>query len=259
MKEKIYRIIFEHDTPAGKSFDVWLITLVFISVIVVMLETVDSLAASYAKTFIVIEWCFTILFTFELFLRIYCSPRPIKYLFSFYGLVDLLSILPTYVSFLIPGVQSFIVIRSLRMLRIFRILKLKNYTKAGQALTEAMLASRPKITVFLGVITSLVFIIGALMYLVEGEENGFTSIPKSVYWAIVTMTTVGYGDITPQTPLGQMISSALMIVGYGVIAVPTGIISVEISKADAKHRCPHCDHRVLDSTAVYCSKCGKEI
>lgn len=259
MKEKVYKIIFEHDTPAGKAFDVWLIYLVLFSVVMVMLETVESLASQYVIFFMVVEWFFTLVFTVELLLRVYSSPQPLKYIFSFYGLVDLLSIIPTYISSLIPGAQSFAVIRSLRMLRIFRILKLKNYTKAGQVLTDAMMASRPKIIVFLGVIVSLVFIIGAVMYLVEGKEGGFTSIPMSVYWAVVTMTTVGYGDITPQTPLGQFISSIVMIIGYGVIAVPTGIISAEISKSDGKEQCKHCSHSVIDSNARFCTACGKEL
>ena len=259
MREKLYKIIFEHDTPAGRSFDIWLITFVLISVIIVMLETVEAYAASFSKIFLYLEWFFTIIFTIELMLRLYCSPKPFRYLFSFYGIVDVLAIIPTYISFLIPGAQSFLVIRSLRMLRIFRILKLHTYTRAGQILTDAMLASKAKIIVFLAVIISLVFIIGALMYLVEGKESGFTSLPKSVYWAIVTMTTVGYGDITPQSALGQIISSILMIIGYGVIAVPTGIISAEMAKGDYIKRCPHCDHRILETEASFCSRCGKQV
>jgi voltage-gated potassium channel len=262
MKQKLYEIIFEHDTPAGKAFDVWLIIFVFLSVFIVTLETVESLASNYVQTFFIIEWFFTIVFSIELLVRLYCSPRPVKYLLSFYGLVDFISILPTYVSAFIPGSQSLLVIRALRMLRIFRILKLKNYTRAGRQLTNALIASKPKIIVFLGFITTLVLVLGALMYLIEGKESGFTSIPKSVYWAIVTMTTVGYGDITPQTPLGQILSSALMIIGYGVIAVPTGIISAEMVKGDDEgddHFCHECGYEIIDGRSKYCSNCGHKL
>ena len=197
MKEKLYKIIFEHDTKTGKTFDIWLIIFVFLSVLAVMLETVDSINLEYFQLFNIIEWFFTILFSLELILRLYCSPKPFKYLLSVYGLVDLIAIIPAYVGFLIPGSQSFLIIRALRMLRIFRILKLNNYMKAGAQLTGALSNSRPKIIVFLMFIVTIVLIIGSMMFLIEGKESGFTSIPKSVYWAVVTMTTVGYGDITP--------------------------------------------------------------
>jgi voltage-gated potassium channel len=259
MKNKIYEIIFLHETRAGKLFDLWLIILVMISIMFVMLETVESLAKDYGSIFITLEWFFTILFSAELLLRLYCAPSKAKYIFSFYGLVDIVSILPTYISILIPGAQSFLIVRALRILRIFRILKLKNYTQAGQTITSAIVASMPKIIVFLGFITTLVLIMGSLMYLIEGKESGYTSIPKAAYWAIVTMTTVGYGDITPQTPLGQIISSLLMIAGYAIIAVPTGIISVEMNRQADKANCNKCNAIVMDAKANYCSRCGERL
>ena len=259
MKEKIYSIIFEHDTKAGKAFDIWLIIFVFLSVLAVMFETVDSLNDHYSSIFIALEWFFTIVFSIELILRLYCSQKPIKYLLSVYGLVDFISILPAYVSIFIPGSQGFLIIRALRMLRIFRILKLNNYTKAGAQLTDALSNSKPKIIVFLMFIITLVLILGSMMYLIEGRESGFTSIPKAVYWAIVTMTTVGYGDITPQTPLGQILSSFLMIIGYGVIAVPTGIISAEMVKSENAKKCASCYYPNIDDEAIYCGKCGNEL
>jgi voltage-gated potassium channel len=259
MKKKLYSIIFEHDTKAGKAFDVWLIIFVFLSVLAVMFETVDTVTAEYFKVFIALEWFFTFVFSIELILRLYCSPTPKKYLLSVYGIVDIISILPSYLSIFIPGSQGFLVIRALRMLRIFRILKLNNYTRAGSQLTEALSASKPKIIVFLVFIITLVLILGSMMYLIEGKESGFTSIPKAVYWAIVTMTTVGYGDITPQTPLGQILSSGLMIIGYGVIAVPTGIISAEMVKSENSKKCTNCSHPNLDNEAIFCTKCGEKI
>lgn len=259
MKQKIYQIIFGHETKWGKQFDIWLIVLVMASVFVVMLETVESLSHTYGTVFIILEWIFTILFTLELFLRLYCLDKKFKYVFSFYGLVDIISILPSYLSFFIPGAQNFIIVRAFRMLRIFRILKLNQYTEAGHQLQSAMLASRAKITVFLGFIITSVLIIGALMYLIEGAESGFTSIPKSVYWAIVTMTTVGYGDITPQTVPGQILSSALMIIGYGVLAVPTGIVTAEMTKQNMSHQeCQSCKSK-SSMQAKFCQNCGTKL
>ncbi len=258
IRQTVYQIIFEHDTKWGKLFDIWLILVVLMSVLVVMIETVNALSQSYGEVFFVLEWFFTILFTLELFLRLYCIDKKLKYVFSFYGLVDIISILPSYLSFFIPGAQNLIIIRALRMLRIFRILKLNQYTEAGHQLQGALLASKAKIIVFLGFIITSVLIIGALMYLVEGAESGFTSIPKSVYWAIVTMTTVGYGDITPQTPLGQILSSALMIIGYGVLAVPTGIVTAEMTKQNYGRACKTCGEKSLN-TANYCQECGNKL
>lgn len=262
MKEKLYEIIFEADTTAGKAFDIALIVSVILSVFVVMMESVESVSDANPDLFTFLEWFFTILFSVELILRIYCARNWKKYLFSFYGIVDLISILPSYLTFVFPALSSFGVIRAFRILRIFRILKLNRYLIASNQLTEALKASREKITVFLGVVIFMVFSMGAVMYLIEGKENGFTSIPKSVYWAIVTMTTVGFGDIVPKTALGQFISSILMIVGYGVLAVPTGLVTAEMvaQKAlDISKKCKPCNITAHDPEANYCYKCGEKL
>lgn len=262
MKEKIYTIIFGTNTPAGKAFDIGLIVSVVLSVIVVMLESVESLANEYLNLFLFFEWFFTILFTIELALRLYCVEVKSKYIFSFYGIIDIVSILPAYLTFFFPGLHSFSVIRAFRILRIFRILKLNRYLIASNQLREALKASREKITVFLGTVIFMVFTIGAVMYLVEGEESGFTSIPKSIYWAIVTMTTVGFGDIVPKTPLGQFISSVLMIIGYGVIAVPTGLVSAEMVGQKMKNfqrHCDQCDKAGHHDSARFCDHCGAKL
>lgn len=263
LKQKIHTIIFGTDTPAGKTFDVVLIVSVILSIIVVMLESVESLSLKYSKAFFIAEWFFTILFTIEVTLRLYCVHRPSKYIISFYGMVDILSILPAYLTFFFPGVHSLGVIRGLRILRIFRILKLNRYMIASNSLMTALSASRHKIIVFLGVIMTLVFVLGAVMYLVEGKESGFTSIPKSVYWAIVTLTTVGYGDITPQTTLGQIISSFLMISGYGIIAVPTGLVSAEMVAQKLEDTpeatCPKCHTQNATKEQKFCHQCGHKL
>lgn len=259
MREKIYKIIFEHDTPAGRAFDVALIVLVLGSVLAVMLETVKSFYSEYREVFFYLEWFFTVLFTIELILRLYSTDKKLKYMMSFYGIIDTLSVLPTYLAILIPGAQAFLIVRIFRLLRIFRILKLSNYITAGANLSAAMKSSRPKIIVFILFVISLVTIVGATIYFIEGGKNGFTSIPKSIYWAIVTMTTVGYGDIAPVTTLGQVLSAVLMILGYGVIAVPTGIISTEMAKLDKKDRpCPECES-ALESGHNFCPNCGRSL
>jgi voltage-gated potassium channel len=258
VKEKINNIIFNHDTKWSKRFDIWLIVVVMISVLTVMVETVESLSKEYKVVFFTLEWFFTVLFSLELFLRLYSTDKKFKYIFSFYGIVDIISILPSYLSFFIPGAQNLLIIRALRMLRIFRILKLNQYTEAGVQLQDALIASRAKITVFLGFIMTSVLIIGAVMYLIEDPESGFTSIPKSVYWASVTMTTVGYGDITPQTVLGQILSSGLMVTGYGVLAVPTGIVTAEMTKQKMGLNCPKCSFG-NPNTAKFCQDCGNQI
>ena len=235
-KEKLYTIIFESDTPAGKAFDVALLIAILLSVLVVTLESVSWIRAGYSKWIKDAEWAFTVLFTIEYGLRIYCAPRRIHYVRSFYGIIDLISIIPTYLSLFIAGTQYALVIRSLRLLRVFRVLKLTHFLGEAEVLRKAMNQSAAKIIVFIGVVLTMVFIVGALMYLIEGPENGFTSIPTSVYWAVVTLTTVGYGDIAPQTVAGQTLATIVMIMGYGIIAVPTGIVSVEMSRAEAaKH------------------------
>jgi len=246
LKRKIYRVIFEHDTKAGKLFDLILIVMVFLSVLIVCLETVEGLRTRNPQFFIIAEWFFTIVFSIELILRLYSVKDKVGYIFSFFGIIDIVAILPTYLSIFLPAAQTFLIVRALRMLRIFRILKLNQYTSAGKKLKKALGNALPKIVVFLGAVVTMVLIIGALIYFVEGKTNGFTSIPKSIYWAIVTLTTVGYGDITPKTPLGQIISSAVMILGYSIIAVPTGIVSVEMGKVERekKIQCPHCKNKI---------------
>ncbi|HET9943649.1 MAG TPA: ion transporter, partial [Terriglobia bacterium] len=225
---RLHDIVFENDTPAGKAFDIAVLVSSRLSVFVVLLESVASIRQAYGNVLRVAEWTFTVLFTIEYILRLACVSKPVRYAFSFFGMVDLFAIVPTYLSLVLPGTQTLLVIRALRLLRVFRVLKLGHYIRAARSLGSALSASRQKITVFLSSVLTIVVIVGALMYLIEGEANGFTSIPVSIYWAIVTMTTVGYGDIAPKTILGQLVASALMITGYAVIAVPTGIITVEL-------------------------------
>lgn len=256
----LHEVIFEADTPAGKTFDVLLIVTILASVTAVMLDSMGSLQSRYGDLLYGIEWLFTILFTFEYLLRLLCVGRPYKYAVSFYGVVDLLAIIPTYLSLVLPGTQYLLVIRILRILRIFRILKLVAYLGEARHLMKALRASSRKITVFLFTVLTLVVIFGSLMYVIEGEANGFTSIPRSIYWAIVTMTTVGYGDITPHTGLGQAVASMVMILGYGIIAVPTGIVTVEMSQAFgpkvSTQACPECSAEGHDSDASHCKFCG---
>lgn len=262
LRRKINRIIFEADTPAGKLFDIGLFIIVAISVIIVMIDSVTAIHEEYGKLLIGIEWVITIIFSIEYILRIYSSYKPKKYIFSFYGIIDLLSILPTYISVFISGSHFLIVIRMLRLLRIFRVLKLARYVSASNTLAHALKSSRTKIIVFLEAVFIIVVITGSLMYLVEGPENGFLSIPKSIYWAIVTVTTVGYGDIAPQTVLGQTIASMIMIVGFAIIAVPTSIIGGEIIKDEINKRIERCDNSCdidHDQDANYCKKCGKKL
>ena len=228
-----------------------------------MLSSVIDLHARYGFYFNRIEWCFTLLFTIEYTLRILCTGRPFRYIFSFYGIVDLLSIIPTYLSVLFTGTHYFLVIRVLRILRIFRVLKLAPYISQGNMLTRALLASRQKITIFFFVVFTITIIFGAAMYLIEGPENGFTSIPRSVYWAIVTLTTVGYGDIAPKTVLGQALAALVMIIGYAIIAVPTGIFTAELAKTMRKggeeRVCVSCGKTGHEVDAVYCDRCGAKL
>ena len=259
----LYEIIFEADTPTGKLFDVLLIWAILLSVTVVFLESISVLKADYGDWFNLLEWVFTILFTIEYVLRIIGVRKPTRYIFSFYGVVDFLAIAPTYLSLLITGSQYLLVIRILRLLRVFRVFKLSHLVKQSDVLVNAMKASRAKIAVFLFAVVTLVVIIGALMYVIEGPENGFTSIPVSMYWTIVTLTTVGYGDISPQSPVGQLLASMVMIMGYGIIAVPTGIVSVEIASATKKQIttqvCPSCLSEGHDNDAVHCKFCGAQL
>lgn len=262
-RRRLYIVIFESGTPAGKWFDILLILSILASVAVVMLDSVQSVRLAHGGGFYLLEWLFTLLFTAEYLLRLACSPRPGRYAASFFGAVDLLSILPTYLNLLFPASRFFAVIRLIRVLRIFRVLKLVQYVGEAELLTKALWASRRKITVFLFAVIILVALFGSLMYVIEGEENGFTSIPRSVYWAVVTLTTVGYGDISPRTGPGQMLAALIMILGYSIIAVPTGILSVEIAQEYRKGRlgrdCPSCGLRHHEGDAVFCRGCGSAL
>ncbi len=262
IKEKLYEIIFEADTREGKAFDVVLLFVILLSIALVLLESVPSFRTKFGSELRIMEWVITIVFTVEYILRILIIRKPIRYIFSFYGIIDFLAVIPTYLSLFIVGSHSLVVIRVLRLLRVFRILKLTRYTNAGRTLARAMWASREKISVFIFFVLTLVIIIGTLMYLIEGETHGFTSIPQSIYWAIVTLTTVGYGDISPQTSFGQLLASIVMIIGYAIIAVPTGIVTAEIIK-DTKSQntqvCPNCMYDLHDNDALYCKKCGSKL
>jgi voltage-gated potassium channel len=230
-RDTVRLIIFEAHTPAGKAFDVGLIVCILVSVLAVMLDSVGAIHDEYRHVLYGVEWFFTILFTVEYGLRLWCIENTGRYARSFYGIVDLLGIIPTYLSLFFAGTQYLLVIRVLRVLRVFRVLRMMRYVGEAELLTQALRASRRKIIVFVSSVAALVIIFGSMMYLIEGEANGFTSIPRSIYWAVITMTTVGYGDITPQTPLGQALASLVMIMGYGIIAVPTGIVTLELSEA----------------------------
>ena len=261
-KNKLYIIIFESDTPSGKIFDLLLIISILLSVIVVLLDSVKYFNNLYGETFYIMEWFFTLLFTIEYFCRIYCIGKPILYIRSFYGVIDFLAIIPTYISIFLPGSRYLTVIRILRVLRIFRILKLILYIGEANLLAKALYASRRKIIVFLFSMFTLVTIFGSIMYLIEGETNGFTSIPRSIYWAIVTITTVGYGDITPQTELGQALASLAMIFGYATIAIPTGIISAEYTTMKQTINnivCQGCGDENHENDAKFCRVCGADL
>jgi len=265
-RKKIFHVIFGVNTPGGKAFDIVLLWAIVISVLLVMLESVPSIHDRWGKELVIAEWFFTILFSIEYLLRIISAPVRFRYIFSFYGMVDLVSIIPTYLSLFIVGAHGLMVIRMLRLLRIFRIFKLVRFLKAANTLSAALRASRPKIMVFLMGVMGVVIIMGTIMYLVESEYNtDFTSIPRSIYWAIVTLTTVGYGNIAPQTVLGQIIASMIMLTGYAIIAVPTGIVTAEAIKAqENEHKsnirvCSKCKNEVHDVDAYYCKKCGNEL
>ncbi len=263
-RESLNHIIFGSETKVGKAFDVVLIISIICSVIAVMLGSVNWIQIKYEEILFYTEWFFTLLFTLEYCLRLISVRRPLLYVFSFFGIVDFLSIIPTYLSFLFPSVKYMLVIRILRLLRIFRVLKLSAYMDEAQVLSSALNKSWRKILVFLHTIFTLVVIFGSLMYVVEGSEAGFTSIPKSIYWAIVTLTTVGYGDIAPLTPLGQFIAAFIMVMGYGIIAVPTGIYSAELIKTYkpekiSNHACPDCGKTGHDYDAEYCKFCGHSL
>ena len=262
-RHHLHEVIFEAHTPAGKAFDVVLLLLILLSLVAVSLESVGPIRERHGTALRWVEWGITLLFTAEYVLRLLSVTKPMKYARSFFGVVDLLAILPTYLSLFFAGTQALLVIRALLLLRVFRVLKLAHYLAEASLLWTALKASHRKITVFLGTVATLVMIIGALMYLIEGNDSGFTSIPRSVYWAIVTMTTVGYGDIAPQTVLGQFLASVVMILGYGIIAVPTGFVTVEIAQAmrDAvsNQACPDCGKEGHRTDALYCRFCGGKL
>ncbi|MCA8941809.1 MAG: ion transporter [Planctomycetes bacterium] len=264
MRKRLYEVIFEADTPAGKAFDVALLIAIVTSVLALMLESVAEINAHYGPTLRAIEWAFTVLFTLEYVLRLACVQRPARYALSFFGIIDLLAVLPTYASLLVPGSHALATVRIFRVVRVFRVLKLARFIGESHALMRALRASFHKITVFLVVVISLVVVTGSLMYYIEGPDNrGFTDIPTSVYWAIVTVTTVGFGDITPQSPLGRGIASLLMIAGYGIIAVPTGIFAAEFARLPAPsvstQVCPSCLAEGHDPQAVFCYACGSKL
>jgi len=261
LRRKLHEIIFEADTPAGKAFDLALITAIALSIVIVMLESVPILHDRWGGLLYTLEWLLTIFFTIEYALRLYCVYRPRKYATSFFGIIDLVAIIPTYLSIFIVGSQSLLVIRALRLLRVFRVLKLGAYTRNGRIILLALKRSVPKLVLFMSFVLLLVIIFGSMMYLIEGRYNPqFDSIPRAVYWAIVTVTTVGYGDIAPHTIAGQMLASLMMLVGYAVIAVPTGIVSVELHYSRSNTQaCRFCGYASHDDDAVFCKKCGEGI
>jgi voltage-gated potassium channel len=274
-KNRLHEIIYEADTPMGKWFDLVLIFLILLSVLLILLESVKEIDVEYHRTLLILEWIVTIFFTIEYIARIICIKRPFKYIFSFYGIIDFISTIPLYLSYIFAGSQVLLAFRIFRMLRIFRILKLVQFIGEASQLKKALKASRTKIAVFIYVVLILSVIMGTIMYLIESDEAGFTSIPRSIYWTIVTLTTVGYGDIAPQTNLGQFIATIIMILGYGIIAVPTGIVTVEFSKnnSDKKENetpvasenfdvhlntqaCPYCAKERHRDDAKHCYNCG---
>lgn len=259
MRREAYHIIFESDTRGGRLFDIILLWLILLSVAVVIIESIPAYQARYFDLFYFIEWTFTILFSIEYILRVWSSPKRWEYIFSFWGLVDILSILPTYMDLIDPGYHYLLTVRIFRLLRVFRILKLVRFNREARMLLEALRGSSYKIGVFLLTVLSTVTLMGTLMYVVEGEKSGFTSIPQSIYWAIVTITTVGFGDIVPQTALGKLLASLSMIIGYSIIAVPTGIITVELQRTRSSlKRCSNCANSNPEGSQ-YCNQCGEKL
>lgn len=260
VRERWRRIVFEADTPAGRLFDICLIVCILLSVLAVMLASVNAIRATHNTALVAAEWFFTILFTLEYAARLWTVKEPLHYARSFFGIVDLIAIVPTYLSLLMPGAEYFVIVRILRVLRVFRVLKLVEYLREASTIMKALKASSAKIQVFLLAVAVLVVIFGSLMYLVEGGANGFTSIPRGVYWAVVTLSTVGYGDVTPHTPFGQFLASILMVMGYGIIAVPTGIVTAEFTRSyihTSRRSCPNCSAEGHAEDARFCRRCGK--
>lgn len=264
LRQQLHSIIFFTDTPAGQRFDRYLLLAILASLIVVMLDSIDSVHSQYEALLAGIEWAFTLLFAIEYLVRLYCSPKPLRYAFSFFGLIDLLAILPGILALFYGDAQYLLIIRVIRMLRVFRVLKLSPYLRQANFLLTALRGSKQKIIVFFACIAILVTVFGTLMYVIEGPAHGFTSIPKSIYWAVVTLTTVGFGDIVPRTPLGQALSSLVMITGYSIIAVPTGIFTAELANAmrggdQLNHDCPSCAKNAHEYASAFCSRCGNPL
>jgi len=261
-KEKVHEVIYEADTKAGKVFDVALFIVIIVSLVLVILDSVEHISLQYHSLFVTLEWIITIFFTIEYILRVISIKKPKNYIFSFYGIVDFLSTIPLYITLIFAGSGALITLRALRLLRVFRVFKLVRYTGAGSSVAVALKKSIPKILIFLYSVVIISFIAGTVMYIVEGPEYGYTSIPRGIYWAIVTLTTVGFGDIHPVTPLGQFIATIIMLLGYGVIAVPTGIVTAEMTKENSRKNtqvCSNCgeaDHR---DSAEFCHKCGDSL
>ena len=262
-RRRLFIVVFEADTPAGRLFDLLLIAVILASVIVVVLDSMRSIGAAHRTTFEIMEWCFTLVFTVEYVLRLTCVERPLRYARSLFGIIDLVAVLPTYLAFFFPDLHALIDVRILRLLRIFRILKMGAYIAEYSALGRALAASRRKIFIFLSFVVMVVLVMGTLMYVIEGPENGFTSIPVGMYWAVVTMTTVGFGDITPRTDLGRLIASFQMLLGWGILAVPTGIVSAEFTAQSFRRpmlwtlrACPACGHTGHEPEARFCKDCG---
>jgi voltage-gated potassium channel len=263
-RTRFHTVVFEADTRAGRAFDIGLMAVIVLSVLTVILDSVPTIRARQFQTLFVLEWIFTVLFTIEYVLRLACVKRPLRYALSFFGLIDLMSILPTYIAFFMPEAHALIDIRLLRMLRVYRVLKLPRYFDESQILMEALRNSRHKIAVFLGTIFILCIILGTLMYLIEGPANGFTSIPTAMYWAVVTLTTTGYGDIHPKTPFGQAVTSLVMLMGYGIIALPTGIVGAELAMSMSRKKpttrtCTQCLSEGHEADAAYCKDCGSRL
>ena len=263
IRARLHEVIFEADTPEGRMFDLLLLIAIVSSVMVVLLESVASVRARVGPTLRAAEWGFTVLFTIEYLLRLFSVRRPLRYALSPYGIIDLIAILPSYISLVLPGTQNLLVIRLLRLLRVFRILKLAEYLEESRTLVYALRASARKIFVFLLTVVTIVVVVGTMMYVIEGEEHGFTSIPLSIYWAVVTLTTVGYGDLAPATTVGRALAVVLMLTGYGIIAVPTGIVTVELTRASvapvSTQACPGCGAEGHAHDALYCRRCGTKL
>jgi voltage-gated potassium channel len=262
-RERLFVIVFQSDTTAGRRFDKILLLIILASLVTVILDSIDQAHRDYGGVLAGLEWGFTTIFLVEYLARLYCSPKPLRYAFSFYGLVDLLAIVPGIIALYYSDAQYLLIVRVIRMLRIFRVLKLSPYLKQANYLMAALRGSKQKIIVFLVSVSTLVTVFGTLMYVIEGPEHGFTSIPKGIYWAIVTLTTVGFGDIVPTTPLGQVLSSLVMITGYSIIAVPTGIFTAELANAlrgeQLQHDCPSCHKNAHEQEASFCSRCGSAL